>query len=315
MTVSTEKDQTAVGTGDLLKKWTAGARSYFLYKAERIPFRFAVSSARYAVKSIVYKGITVNLLYHPNHSENTDHLLENAKLSLDYCQQNFGKYPFKTVNFAEVSSFSRGFAATAYPSAIFMPEDMIFHANINADRKQDVINELAGHELSHLWWGNSQINPDDREGSVMLTETLAMYTEMMLYKKMHGQEKMLERIQVHQQIFENEKGLYENLPIYRATGEVPHISYSKGAVAMVELNRLLGEKNLNTALKSFLMNNFYPKKPTSLDLIHEFYKASPDTGTRKRIDRLFKSTDDIEITSGSEKPLNTSNPKEPIGSF
>lgn len=64
-----------------------------------------------------------------------------------------------------------------------MPEDMVFHANIHADKKQDIINELAGHELSHLWWGNSLINPDEREGAVMLTETLAMYTEMMLYKK------------------------------------------------------------------------------------------------------------------------------------
>jgi hypothetical protein len=31
-----------------------------------------------------------------------------------------------------------------------MTEDLIFHANIKADRQQDVINELAGHELSHL---------------------------------------------------------------------------------------------------------------------------------------------------------------------
>ena len=52
-----------------------------------------------------------------------------------------------------------------------------------------MINELAGHELSHLWWGNSQISPDNREGDIMLTETLAMYTELMLLKKMYGKQK------------------------------------------------------------------------------------------------------------------------------
>ncbi|WET49252.1 M1 family aminopeptidase [Chryseobacterium indologenes] len=289
MTISTEKHQTAIGTGDLIKKWTASNRNYFQYQAENIPFRFAVSSAEYEVKSINYKGIAVNIFYHKNHFENVDHLLKNAQLTLDYCQENFGKYPFKTINFAEISSFTRGFAATAYPSAIFMPENMIFHANIHADQKQDVINELAGHELSHLWWGNSQINPDDREGSVMLTETLAMYTEMMLYKKMHGKEQMKERLQIHQQIYDNEKGLSENLPIYRATGDAPHISYSKGAVAMVKLSDLIGEDKVNTALKAFLSNNQYPKKPSSLNLLREFYIVSPNDAVRKQIDGLFKN--------------------------
>jgi len=297
MIVSTEQGQTAIGTGDLVKKWSKSGRNYFEYKADQIPFRFAVSSADYKNKSFNYKGITINIFYHHKHAENVNHLLENTKLTLDYCQQNFGKYPFKTISFAEISSFTRGFAATAYPSAVFMPEDMVFHANIHADKKQDVINELAGHELSHLWWGNSQINPDDREGSVMLTETLAMYTEMMLYKKMHGKEKMRERIEVHQQIYENEKGLSENVPIYKATGDVPHISYSKGAAAMVELSNLIGEDKVNRALKNFLTHNQYPKKPTSLDLINEFYNVAPEV--RKEIDRLFKTVENINFNSGS----------------
>lgn len=289
MIISTEKGQTAIGTGDLIKEWTKNDRQYFQYKSNQIPFRFAVSSAKYHRKSTLYKGITINLFYNEKHGENVGHLINNAQQTLDYCIQNFGKYPFKSINFAEISSFTKGFAATAYPSAIFMPEDMIFHANIHADKEQDVINELAGHELSHLWWGNSQVNPDDREGSLMLTETLAMYTEMMLYKKMHGKEKMLDRIKMHQQIYDNEKGLSENEPIYKVTENNSHIAYSKGAVAMVKLSELLGEEKVNMALKNFLLNNSYPKKPTSLDLIKEFYKVSPNDSTKKEIDRLFKT--------------------------
>ncbi len=289
MIISTEKDQTAVGTGDLIHHYVKNNRTYFRYKAENIPFRFAVSSTKYQTKTTVYKGITINIFYQEKHSENVNHLIENAKLTLDYCTQNFGKYPFKTVNFAEVSSFTKGFAATAYPSSIFMTEDMLFHANINSDQNQDVINELAGHELSHLWWGNSQIDPDDREGATMLTETLAMYTEMMLYKKMHGKEKMMERINVHQQIYDNEKGLSENQPLYKVTGENTHISYSKGAVIMVKLSDLIGEDKVNTALRTFLLRNQYPKKPTSLDLIKEFYRVSPNEKVKKKVDILFKS--------------------------
>ncbi|WP_312297752.1 M1 family aminopeptidase [Chryseobacterium sp.] len=315
MTVSTEMNQTVAGTGDLLKKWTEAGRNYFQFQADNIPFRFAVSSAEYQIKSVNHKGITINILYQKNHFENVEHLLHNVKFTLDYCRQNFGPYPFKTITFAEISSFTRGFAATAYPSAIFMPEDMVFHANIHADRKQDVINELAGHELSHLWWGNSQISPDDREGSVMLTETLAMYTEMMLYKKMHGKKQMMERIQVHQQIYDNEKGLSENVPIYRATGDVPHISYSKGAVAMVKLSDLIGEEKVNTALKNFLRNNSYPKKPGSLDLLNEFYKVSPDQKTKEQIDRLFKTTENKSLIHNVQKNSVAVQTSVPIDSF
>lgn len=289
MTVSTEKDQIAVGTGDLIQHYSKDNRNYFHYRSNGIPFRFAVSSARYQVKNTFYKGITINIFYNKKHSENVDHLLENAKITLDYCTENFGKYPFKTISFAEVSSFTKGFAATAYPSTIFMTEDMLFHANIHADQDQDVINELAGHELSHLWWGNSQIDTDDREGATMLTETLAMYTEMMIYKKMHGKEKMLEKLKVHQQIFDNEKGLSENQPLYKVKGENTHISYSKGAVIMVKLSELIGEDKINTALKNFILHNQYPKKPTSLDLLKEFYKVSPNEDIRKKIYNLFSS--------------------------
>ncbi|KQT35659.1 aminopeptidase [Chryseobacterium sp. Leaf405] len=289
MTVSTEKNQTAIGTGDLIQHYGKNNRNYFHYRSNGIPFRFAVSSARYKVKSMIYKGITINIFFNKKHSENVNHLLENAKITLDYCRENFGKYPFKTVNFAEVSSFTKGFAATAYPSSIFMTEDMLFHANIRADKNQDVINELAGHELSHLWWGNSQIDPDEREGATMLTETLAMYTEMMIYKKMHGKEKMMEKLKVHQQIFDNEKGLSENQPLYKVSGENTHISYSKGAIIMVKLSEMIGEDKVNIALKNFLLHNQYPKKPTTLDLLQEFYRVSPNEEIRKKVYNLFSS--------------------------
>jgi len=289
MTISTSKDQTVIGTGDLTDHYKKNNRNYFRYKASNIPFRFAVASADYQVKYIQHKGITLNIYYNKNHPENVDHLLKNAVLTLDYCTENFGEYPFKSINFAEISSFTKGFAATAYPSAIFMTEDMLFHADIRKDKNQDVINELAGHELSHVWWGNSQIDPDDREGSAMLTETLAMYTEMMIFKKMYGKQKMMERLKVHQQIYDEEKSLSGDQSLMKVESENTHISYSKGAVAMVKLSNLIGEAQVNKALRNFLIHNKYPKKPTSNDLLIEFYKVCPDTNSRKKMDQLFRT--------------------------
>ncbi|EAR14829.1 hypothetical protein RB2501_10902 [Robiginitalea biformata HTCC2501] len=288
MIISTETDQTPIGIGDFQKSWTENGKTYYQYEAENIPFRFSLASAKYQKKNLIHRGIQIEIFYNEKHPENVDRLLNNAKLSLDYCIDNFGSYPYEKISFVEVSSFSSGFAATAYPATIFMTENMIFHANVNSDPGKDVITELAGHELSHLWWGNSQINPDKRVGASMLTETLAMYTEMMIYKKMYGEERMEERLHIHQQIYENEKGLYGDSPLYEVPYGATHIAYSKGALAMVELAEVLGEDQVNLALKNFLEHNQYPKKPTSLDLLAEFYKVAPDASAKSKIDELFK---------------------------
>ncbi|WP_424494146.1 M1 family aminopeptidase [Salinimicrobium sp. GXAS 041] len=288
MQISTVKNQIAVGTGALKTHWQDGNRQYYKYQADSIPFRFAVSSAKYEVKRVDYKDIFIEVLYHPLHEKNVDHLIENAKLSLDYCTKYFGPYPFSSIRFAEVSSFTQGFAGTAYPGVIFMTEHMTFHANIADNHNQDVINELAGHEVAHFWWGTNQINPDYREGYAMLTESLAMYTEMMIYKKMYGKDKMLERLAVHKQIYDAEKGFSEDLSLLKATKNNAFISYSKGAIVFVELSELLGEERLNFALQSFLTKHNYPHaKPTSTDLLKEVLRVS-DTNLEQKIKAMFE---------------------------
>lgn len=290
MILSTKGDQEVIGVGELLKEWEQDGRHYAHYRpATAVPFRFALSSAEYAVKKENYKGKVFEVWYHPAHEENVAHLMANAKQTMDYCEANFGPYPFSTVRFAEVSAFTRGFAATAYPATIFMTENVVFHANIKADEQQDVINELAGHELSHLWWGNSQIAPDERDGSVMLTETFAMYTELMLLKKMYGEAKAKERVLMHLDIYNSEKGFSQERPLYRVQAEQTHISYSKGAVVMWRLSKLIGEEKVNLALRHFLEHYKYPcrYKPVSTNFMRELYLVC-DPSFHAQIDELFK---------------------------
>lgn len=288
LTVATEAGQTAIGVGELTKQWKENNRNVFQFKTDAVPFRFAVSSANYAVKKECYKGKNFEVYYHPAHIENVAHLIKNAKITMDYCETNFGKYPFKTIRFAEISGFTQGFNATAYPAAIFMNENMSFHCNILADQQQDVINELAGHELAHLWWGNSQIDPDQREGDAMLTETLAMYTELMLLKKMYGKKKAEESAAMHQDIFESEKGFSGDVPLIKVTGNLSHIAYSKGAAAMYKLSELIGEDRVNEALRNFLSKHKYPAlKPISTDFLEEVYKIT-DKKYHQKINKLFK---------------------------
>lgn len=289
MQISTSKNQIAVGTGALQKKWQVDDRNYYEYIAASIPFRFAISSAAYQTKSVEHNNIDITVYHYPLHKNNVDHLIENTKLTLDYCIENFGPYPFTSINYSEVSSFTQGFAGTAYPGTIFMTENMTFNANLGAGDDQDVVNELAGHEVAHFWWGTNQIAPDYREGYSMLTESLAMYTEMMVYKKMYGKEKMMERVAIHQQIYEAEKGLHKEKSLLKVTPGETYLAYSKGAMVFVELSGLIGENQLNIALRNFLQKNRYPNtKPVATDMLNEILKAT-DKSDHQKIKSIFGS--------------------------
>lgn len=306
LTISTSNDQTAIGVGELVKTEKNADRNVFYYKTSTpIPFRFGISSARYAVEKTTHRGIDIDVFYHPTHDKNVARLIENAKNTLDYCENNFGKYPFTTIRFAEISAFSKGFAATAYPATIFMAEDMIFNANVQADKQQDVINELAGHELAHQWWGAHQLSPDEREGAKFLTETLAMYTELMLVKKMYGQKRVLENVQMHRDMYLSERSFADEQALFKTIKANTHQHYSKGLVTMYQLSELIGEERVNQALKTLLQKKAYAHiAPISTDFLNELYAVSaPDL--HPKIDDLFKriTTYSIDLQNITSKKV------------
>ncbi|MDI9340985.1 MAG: M1 family aminopeptidase [Sediminibacterium sp.] len=277
--VSTAPDQTVIGCGELKKSWTQHQRRCFHFQTpEPIPFRFGFASGRYAVQSMQHKGRNINVYYHPTHSENVAYLLQNAKATLAYAEEQFGPYPYTRLSFAEISGFTDGFNATAYPGSIFMNERMAFHCNIKADRGQDVINELAGHEVAHQWWGNQQIHPAESPGAVMLTESFAMYTELMLLKKMHGTRYIASHLNLHESMYLNNRGYSPEPPLYKTGHNDVYLSYSKGLLSMYHLYRLLGEENVNHLLKTFLLNYRWPSvAPVSRDFLNLLYSQTEPT--------------------------------------
>lgn len=287
--VSTSKNQTAIGIGDLIGNWKKDNRNYFHYKSNgKIPFRFAFSSAEYQIKKVNYKGISIEVYYDKRHSRNVAQLIQNVKNTLDYCQNNFGKYPYKTIRYAEVSAFADGFAATSYPSTVFMKENFGFYSNLNNRDKEDIINQLTAHELSHEWWGNAQISPEQKEGSWILTETLAQYTELMLYEKEHGVEKALETLKIHLDLYLSSRSYDPETPIFKTNYETPHLPYDKGMLVMHQLRILIGEEKVNLALKNFLIHYKYPNRiPDSLDLLKEIYLVT-DSKLHPKLDEMFK---------------------------
>ncbi|GAB3989821.1 M1 family aminopeptidase [Spirosoma daeguense] len=286
--VSTDTNQTAISIGELKKQWTKFNRAYYHYvNPSPMPFRFAVASARYAVKTIKHGPITVEAYFHPQHGQNIERLIKTATSTLDYCQSQFGKYPYQTVRFAEISAFTKGFAGTAYPGSLFINESFGYQRKLDNQPERDILTEMVSHELSHNWWGNSKIAPDYREGSLLLTETLAMYTELMIHKKTYGEKYLPDRVNVHKEIYLSNRSSADEEPLYRLNPAKAYLAYDKGMVVMYQIYKLLGEEKINRALQRFYVKFAYPgPPPISCDLLAELHAvASPSESVK--IDELF----------------------------
>ncbi len=278
-TISTNLDQTVVCVGQLDNVWTVNDRKYFTYSSPRpVPFRLAISSARYAVKQDEHLGTKIEVFYHPDHATNVDNFLRYAKNTLTYCINNFGPYHYPVIRFVEISKFAEGFAGTAYPTTVFLNEDYAFNSKIIEGGIPDVVNELAGHELSHEWWGADQIVPDGREGSRVLSETLAEYTESMLTKKLYGLDTVLQAVAINRELYLSSRGDSQEKPLYKAPPNQIHLFYGKGAMVMYQLSQIIGEDSINVALRSLVSKYSYPNSPpTTLDLLQELYNVTPES--------------------------------------
>jgi len=169
-----------------------------------------------------------------------------------------------------------------------MKENFGFYSDLNHIDKEDVINQLTAHELSHEWWGNAQISPEQKEGSWILTETLANYTELMLYEKEHDLEKALETLKIHLDLYLSSRSYDPETPLYKTNYDTPHLPYDKGILVMHQLRLLIGEKKVNLALQHFLNHYKYPNQILDAeDLLKEIYLVT-DKKLHYKVDEMFK---------------------------
>ncbi len=224
-------------------------------------------------------------------------MLRTARQSLDYFEQHFGPYPYPVIRFVEISAFTRGFAGTAYPATLFINESFGYTRKIGDDPAKDILNEMVSHELSHTWWGNAGIAPDYREGNLLMTETLAMYAELMAYRKAYGTRNLADRVLVHKDIYLSNRGFAAERPLYKLDPAKSYLAYDKGMVVMYQLCQYMEEEKINQALRRFYNRFTYPAKPVATDLLQELY-AVADASEAAKIRELFEQVVTYELRLG-----------------
>jgi len=275
ITLSTDAGQTPIAPGKKISDVTkSGRRTARFVSTAPIRPRFSVQSARYAEKHRRYDrsrrgaGVPVDLsvYYHPRHAWNVDRMLDAMEASLDYYETNFGPYQFdhfRIVEFPAYQGFAQAFAGT-----IPFSESVGFIADYDEPGTIDYVTGITAHELAHQWWPQQMIGAE-MEGYTLFVETLAQYSAHMVMKKLHGEDHIRRYLQFELDRYLEGRGWSQEEPtLSRVLGQ-DHVSYRKGAMAMVLLTKRLGEDAVNRALRNMLARYQFQGAPypRSLDLI------------------------------------------------
>lgn len=305
--ISTEAPQTALTSGDLVAKWNTNGRNYFHYKTNQLIIHFyPVVSGNYELikDTFIPSGnstddpVDLEIYYQKGHEYNLSRMMESMKMSLDYYSTHFSPYQYKQLRIVEFPRY-RTFAQSL-PGIIPFSEAIGFIMNIDDEKDVDMAFYITAHEVAHQWWG-LQLEAANVQGQNLILETLAQYSAMMVLKEKYNDEEVQQflKLQLDDYTEANLKSSKEELPLALVENE-EHIYYNKGALVMYELQKHIGEENVNKALQNFLkdwhsFNN--PKKPhrysTTQDLLQYFREVTPDSKQHVITD-LFEEVNSIK---------------------
>ncbi|MEH0157273.1 M1 family aminopeptidase [Limibacter armeniacum] len=304
--ISTEADQRAITSGNLVRKWTSNGRNYFHYKTpiKVSPF-ISYFSARYESVITDYQGIQIEQYYHQGHDYNLDCIKTATQEALAYCLQNFGAYPFDHLRIAEIPGHW-GFGGTSHPSTISMVEDRLYLVDQRDTTAFDLVSKRTIHEVAHQWWGNS-LSPKVVEGAPLFVEGFAKYTEAVVLEKLNGKGSLYQLSETANHQYFSGRSFTSNpeSPIYLQDDEF-YLAYGKNYTVMMALRDLIGEEAVNTVLKKLAdkYRNNAELRLTTLEFMDEVYQVCPKA-YHQLVDDWFKRviTYDLSIQQAEVLPL------------
>ncbi len=329
-TISTAGDQVAVAPGSLLRSWKEGDRAYFEYQLDQPSLNFySFISAKYEVARKKWNGVDIEVYYHKDHAYNVQNMLKSVGQSLAYYTTHFGPYRHKQCRIIEFPRYA-GFAQ-AFPGTMPYSESIGFITDLRNVTKEDIdfVFYVVAHEMGHQYWAH-QLCGANMQGSELMSEGFAQYASLMVMEKEYGKDKMKKflKYEMDRYLRGRSNEFEAERPLIRTEGQ-GYIHYQKASVVLYYLKEMIGEEQVNQALRTLLDSFAYqpPPYPTSLSALRAFRAVTPDSlqylitdmfehitlFSNRIADVNYKKTGDeyeVKITTISEKFIADSLGKE-----
>ena len=278
--ISTSNDQTVISGGRLIDSWQVDNRNYFHFKTDTIiENEIPILSARYAVAREQYKGVNLEVYYHPKHNYNISSILDGLKDSYDYGNKYFSKYPYTDLRVVEVPDYMTAGGARHFPTTFIWRESAGFVTRFE-DNDIDIVYGIAAHENAHHWWAGI-VTPALAEGAFMLTETICQYVMERLTEKKFGEKigRDYRKREMAYYLRHRKKDTEGEKPLIESSTQQSYIGYKKSTVAMYALQDYISEDSVGKALGRIVEKYGYRLDTFALatDLVDEFYNVTPDS--------------------------------------
>ncbi len=310
MIIGTSKDQTALAPGNLLRKWTENNRNYFHYKMKKTMINFyAIVSAEYEIKKdewitsqdSIAKTVDLEIYFHKAHNYNIDRMMTSMKASLTYFSNNFGPYQYEQLRIMEFPRYAE--FAQSFPGTIPFSEAIGFVLDIDDKKDVDMAFYVTAHEIAHQWFG-MQVEAANVKGRLTILETLSQYAAIMVLKQHYSEEKVFQFLETQKENYKKGKDREDaKEPSLALVEDQDYIYYAKGVINMYEFQKVIGEENVNKALRYFLkdwnttngklkMNT--DRYATTQDLLDYFREVTPESN-QYLITDLFEKVKPLKL--------------------
>jgi len=271
--IRTPKNYQAIASGHLKQQQQSDSLIERQYLTKGLPC-FLVG--QYEVYRSKWQDYSIEIYHHPQHQEHLERMMSIVQATLDYCQENFGAYPFQDLKIVEYPRYANhAFATTAL---IAYPE-MSFIEKPPKTGDFDRISMVLAHEVAHEWWG-AELYGGNLKGTTVLSETMAQYIGMMVMKKHFGEASLetFRQREKHRYLVGRSHEEKQENPLLFVEGQ-NYIHYHKGSAIMYALQAYIGEENLNRGLRNYYQSIIKQRGTTgnSLDWYDAIKAQIPDS--------------------------------------
>ncbi len=239
-----------------------------------------VLSKNFKTLSREVKGIKINYFYY--NDKEGENSIQVACDSVNFFNETFGEYPYKTLNVVETNFLNGGME---YPNLV-----MISDTCSSSQEYQYVI----VHEIAHQWWygvvGNNEYS------SAWQDEGLTEYSTMLFYERYTNYKENFDELIANAtstykhfvEVYTQINGILDtsmsrSLNEFATEPEYVHCTYTKGVLMFNTLREMVGERKFTRALRDYYRRYSY-KNASPAEMI-----ASFEGSTGYRLEGFFES--------------------------
>jgi len=268
--VTFDKNYRVLSNGELLaeKNLPDGKNKLWHYKMphQHAPYLIMLGIGKYDVKQLKSKsGVTIDCWYYPEFPERVAPTYRYSAEMMDWMEKEFGvAYPWNK-KYAQIPVQDFMYGAMENTTATVFGDFYFIDERAYLDRNYIGTN---AHELAHMWFGD-YVTARGGEGT-WLQESFATHYQKHFERSVFGEDHFQwNRMQEMQSALNASKR--NSNPIVNTNAGTERV-YQKGSLVLDMLKYVLGKKQFNKALASYLKKHPYQNIDT-----HDFYIAFLET--------------------------------------